>query len=207
MSRCATAERALHEAQPRTLLVAVVLAVVLHAVAFVAVPDLSFEPYVLIDAPPPPPRQIDFVLAPLEKKQEVRKPPAVRDFVPVESADENETIDSTVLVPIDEMVSIIQDDARPDSFVVFDDPPVLVMSVEPDYPELARQAELEGEVGLLIVVDETGRVERAKVVRSVHGLDEAAVAAVLQWRFEPARQRDVPVRVQVFQTVRFRLRG
>jgi outer membrane biosynthesis protein TonB len=41
----------------------------------------------------------------------------------------------------------------------------------------------------------------------VPGLDEAAKAAVLRWKFEPARQRDIPVRVRVFQVVRFRLRG
>jgi protein TonB len=207
VSPCATAEQALREAHPRTLRVAVALAVLIHAVAFVVVPQLSFEPYSLTETGPPALKPIDFVIAPAPRTKEVRKPPVLPEIEPADIADAAETIGPSDFDPMDDAAPAGLEEVRRDSFRSFDDPPVLVRRVEPVYPELARQAELEGEVGLLIVVSETGEVERAMVVRSVPGLDGAAVAAILQWRFEPARQRDVPVRVQIFQTGRFRLRG
>ena len=82
--------------------------------------------------------------------------------------------------------------------------PVLVTRVVPEYPRRARLAGIEGEVLLEIVVDRYGRVAiDPKVVRAVPELERAAVAAVRQWRFRPARDRagtavavlmEVPVR-------------
>ena len=79
--------------------------------------------------------------------------------------------------------------------------------VKPVYPELAVQSELEGTVGLRIGVDEFGNVVEAQVVQSVPGLDAAAVDAVMQWKFKPAKQRDVAVPVRIFVPVRFTLTG
>jgi TonB family protein len=55
-----------------------------------------------------------------------------------------------------------------------------------------------GTVGLEIVVDQTGSVASAKVVRSVPGQDAAALAMVKLWRFKPAmlNGRPVPVRLR-----------
>ncbi len=47
-------------------------------------------------------------------------------------------------------------------------------------------------------MDETGHVLDAKVVQSAgHGFDEAAIAAVKNWTFEPARQNGNPIRATV----------
>lgn len=75
------------------------------------------------------------------------------------------------------------------------------------YPDLARQAELEGVVVLKVGIDEFGHVKEALVLESVSGLDEAALDAICKWRFQPARQRDVPVPAWLVVPIRFSLRG
>jgi periplasmic protein TonB len=207
MATCATAEQALRNAQPRVLRNAVILAVFVHALAFAVLPGLTVEPFELEENAPPPIAPVNIAIVAPRPEKEVRKPEIVPEFEPTDEADADATIGPTDYEPLDTSYPIFEENARRDTFVAFDDPPVLVRRVEPVYPELARQAELEGTVGLLIVVNERGDVERAEVVRSIPGLDEAAVTAVLQWKFEPARQRDMPVRVRVFQPVSFRLRG
>jgi len=64
-------------------------------------------------------------------------------------------------------------------------PPKLVKSVNPVYPEIARQAKIEGVVILQARTDVQGRVKDAMVLRSVPLLDQAAIAAVRQWVYEP----------------------
>ncbi|MFH1864736.1 MAG: energy transducer TonB [Candidatus Eisenbacteria bacterium] len=207
MSACATAEQALKDSQPRILRIALLSALLIHVVAFVATPTLSITPYRLSDEGPPPVRPENIAFEVPEPEEETPKPPQVREFQPTPDAGSDATIGSTTFDHEDLSFPVFEERARRDSFKSFDVAPKVVLQVDPVYPDLARQAELEGSVGLLIVVDEMGNVERADVVQSVPGLDETAKAAVLRWKFEPARQRDIPVRVRVFQVVRFRLRG
>lgn len=63
--------------------------------------------------------------------------------------------------------------------------PRLVHRVEPEYPPIAVSALIEGMVILEATVDESGAVKDARVLRSHGVLDEAAVHAVEQWRYEP----------------------
>jgi TonB family protein len=74
------------------------------------------------------------------------------------------------------------------------------------YPPEAAAAGIQGNVQAEIVVNEAGLVSEARVVRSVPMLDEAALEAVRNWRFEPAMVdgRAVPVRMVV--TVNFTTR-
>lgn len=87
--------------------------------------------------------------------------------------------------------------------------PVLIESsgVKPVYPEAALRAGLEGLVVLEAIVDERGRVgDKIKVVRRLgHGFDEAAVAAVRQWRFRPATRNGKPIKVRRIFPFLFRL--
>jgi len=87
-------------------------------------------------------------------------------------------------------------------------PPVLLNSVIPAYPEGARSRGIEGQVVLRFVVDQSGGVEPdVQVVTSLPMLDQAAIDAVRRWRFSPARDRDGnPVRVQVNVPLQFTLR-
>lgn len=83
----------------------------------------------------------------------------------------------------------------------------LVSSIPAAYPTEARHAELEADVTVDIVVGHDGRVEDARVARTVgHGFDEAAIRAIKQYRFAPAQREGRVVRVRMPWTVHFRLR-
>ncbi len=76
------------------------------------------------------------------------------------------------------------------------------------YPPKARAQKIEGRVLLMVIVDESGKVEDSvQVVDSIPMLDQAAIDAVHQWSFTPARDADGnPVRVQLEVPVPFTLR-
>jgi len=82
-------------------------------------------------------------------------------------------------------------------FVYYEDEPVPVTQVTPKYPEMARDAQVQGRVVLHVLVGKDGRVKNVKVIRSVKMLDEAAVAAIKQWVFKPALSNNKPVAVWV----------
>jgi protein TonB len=84
--------------------------------------------------------------------------------------------------------------------------PEAVTKVPPNYPEGARKAGIEGTVQVQALVIEDGTVADCRIVQSIPGLDQAAVAAVHQWRFKPAMAKGVPVSVWVVVPVRFSLR-
>ena len=87
------------------------------------------------------------------------------------------------------------------------EPPRLLKEVRPLYTDDARRRNLEGDVVLEVVVTHTGSVDRVRVVRGLGaGLDQNAIAAVRQWRFDPARRQSAPVDVVVEVSVEFRLR-
>ncbi len=77
---------------------------------------------------------------------------------------------------------------------------------DPQYSPDALDSDYEGTVVLWVVVGADGRIQECKVARSIGlGLDEQAMAAVRQWRFDPARQHGKPVAVQINVEVSFRL--
>ena len=76
------------------------------------------------------------------------------------------------------------------------------------YPEIARKAGIEGRVTIYAQINENGDVVRTKVVQSLgenNGCDEAAVAAVVKSKWEPAKQRDKKVAVWIAVPIDFRL--
>jgi len=98
-------------------------------------------------------------------------------------------------------------DPAPDAFTVVDVYPQLLTSVEPRYPDLAREAGVEGVVRVLMLVGLDGRVVRAVVAPggSVLLLDEAALDAARGCVFKPALTNDHPVKVWVSRSYRFSL--
>jgi TonB family protein len=87
------------------------------------------------------------------------------------------------------------------------DPPTLVREVRPVYTDDARRQRIEGDVILEIVVRSDGSVGSIRVKRSLGGgLDQRAIDAVRQWRFNPARRHGTPVDVAVEVAVEFKLR-
>lgn len=90
-------------------------------------------------------------------------------------------------------------------FVYYEDAPAPVTQVQPTYPEMAREANVQGRVVLHVLVGKDGRVKNVKVMRSVTMLDQAAVDAVKKWVFKPALSNNKPVAVWVAVPVRFTL--
>lgn len=81
--------------------------------------------------------------------------------------------------------------------------PALIERVQPEYPELARRAKVEGVVILEAVVDRQGRVEDVRVLRSIPLLDRAAVDAVRHWRYSPLLVSGRPASFIVTVTINF----
>jgi protein TonB len=84
--------------------------------------------------------------------------------------------------------------------------PIPIYKPEPPYSEEARKAKYQGTVVLWIVVDATGNVTDARVVKPLGlGLDEKALDTVRTWKFKPALRNGTPVPVRVMVEVSFRL--
>jgi len=75
----------------------------------------------------------------------------------------------------------------------------------PVYPSEAMAAGVKGNVVAEVVIDPGGDVIDAKIFRSIPMLDEAALAAVRNWHFQPTMVNGQPVPVRMFVTVNFTL--
>jgi protein TonB len=78
--------------------------------------------------------------------------------------------------------------------------------VAPEYPELARRAGVEGVVVIDCTIEPLGLVSGVQVLSGHPLLNQAALEAVRQWRYEPTRINGVPVPVVLTVTLRFNLR-
>ncbi len=84
--------------------------------------------------------------------------------------------------------------------------PKAVSTPDPEYTEEARNAKTQGTCILWLIVDDQGVPRNIRVVRGLgYGLDLKAVAAVRQWRFQPALKDGKPVNVQISVEVGFHL--
>lgn len=90
-------------------------------------------------------------------------------------------------------------------YVYVDELPEVAHRVEPDYPDLARQAGVSGLVLVQALVDRDGAVKDVRITKSIPMLDAAAAHAVRAWTFKPARSGGRPVAVWVAAPVNFRL--
>jgi protein TonB len=87
----------------------------------------------------------------------------------------------------------------------YDRPPRLLRQTKPDYPPDAFVKKVEGVVVIEILIDDAGRVVRARVVQSVPLLDRAALEAVTKWLFVPAVRHGQPVATVAMAPVTFRI--
>jgi protein TonB len=81
--------------------------------------------------------------------------------------------------------------------------PRKVVDVPPTYPEMALRIRVEGLVIIEATIDERGNVIDARILKSVNLLDAAALAAVRQWKFTPARLNGEPLPVVMTVTMNF----
>jgi protein TonB len=83
--------------------------------------------------------------------------------------------------------------------------PVRIAGGPPQYPVIAREAHVQGTVILEAVINERGRIERLRVLKSQPLLDAAAISAVGSWRYTPTLLNGVPVSVLMTITINFTL--
>ena len=86
-------------------------------------------------------------------------------------------------------------------------PPELIRRVEPQRSEAATAAGAQGFVILEVSIALDGTVSAARVLRSIPLLDEAALAAVRQWRYAPAGPEGRPDPLVTSVVVPFPSRG
>ena len=95
--------------------------------------------------------------------------------------------------------------------------PKLVFSVDPEYSNEAHKKRVSGTTEVSLVVDADGNARDVKVSRSMaeevepkkqyaaKTLDDKAMEAVRQYRFEPGTLKGKPVAVELHVTVNFQL--
>jgi protein TonB len=84
-------------------------------------------------------------------------------------------------------------------------PPKPIVQVHPDYPVLAKQARVQGQVQVDATLDEQGNVIDMKVVSGPPLLYQAALDALKKWKYEPTYLNDQPVSVELIVTITFQL--
>jgi protein TonB len=159
--------------------------------------------------------------------QEMKAPPPPRPPIPVEvpndvvfddvelDLDVTLDLDAEILdipppppTPVDEAV----EEEEPEIFVVVEQMPTIVGGNARiyellDYPEIARQAGMEGMVVVQVVIQPDGTPADPIIARSAGDvLDEAATKAVMKLTFVPGKQRGKAVSVRLAIPIRFRLK-
>jgi TonB family protein len=81
----------------------------------------------------------------------------------------------------------------------------LLYRVEPEYPEEARQLQMQGSVVLDVRMGRDGAVQTVNPVSGQGLLVDAAIAAVKQWRFKPRMVKGQPAEMQTKVILNFRL--
>lgn len=82
-----------------------------------------------------------------------------------------------------------------------------IVRIPPTYPMQARRLKTEGWVKLEFTVQEDGSVVDIKVrdAKPAGTFDQAAMAAIGQWKFRPAMENGKPIRKRAMQTLKFEL--
>lgn len=188
----------------------VYLVLVIHMILFYITPTFKFKPYVLreeyfeaVELPtafelPPPPKEVSAPVVPIEAAEGDEDASDADAFAPTSYSNIDE-------VPMPPPPSSEQ----AQEFYAFDEAPVLIKSVSPKYPDLARQAGIEGTVLLNVLVGDDGKVLQVSVIQSdvTPAMEKAAMEAAKQFVFKPAKQRTVPVRARMAVPIRFKLHG
>ncbi len=85
-----------------------------------------------------------------------------------------------------------------------DQKPVAIAQISPLHPRDLLKAKVEGQVVLLFVVDEQGRVEDPRVENSSRPeFERPALDAVRKWKFKPGTKEGAPVKTYIRQPIRF----
>jgi TonB family protein len=81
--------------------------------------------------------------------------------------------------------------------------PRLVSRVMPEYPLVAKQSGIQGDVVVKTTIDVKGNVANVQVVSGPAMLRGPALAALRRWRYEPSTLNGQPIEVQMLVTIKF----
>jgi periplasmic protein TonB len=84
---------------------------------------------------------------------------------------------------------------------------LLIRKVTPNYPPLARQARIQGQVVLQAEISKEGTIQNLQLISGHPMLAPAAIEAVKQWRYKPYLLNGEPVAVETQVVVNFSLSG
>lgn len=82
-------------------------------------------------------------------------------------------------------------------------PPRAIIQTVPEYPALAKQAHIQGQVQIDAVLDAQGNVIEMKIVSGPPLLYQSALDALKKWKYEPTYLNDQPIPVQMIVTITF----
>lgn len=165
---------------------------------------VSFAPVIQrIEEEPPPVRPVLNIKVVAIQKQKDIPSKTQEDRTQITSTNQVEVFSSEIKVDAPKEVEsellpqVVQTDEVYEFFKV-EIKPKLIKSVNPVYPELARNAGIEGKVIVSAVVDEEGNVIKAEIVSSTNSIfNEPALKAAYQYKFSPAMMKDKKVKVKV----------
>jgi protein TonB len=200
-----TRNRVFKERYPLYVRRAAILAIALHVLLFVLSPPFAFKPYELKAAGELEVIAVSEIEIP-ERPQDVPRPKPI-----VLAADDDPTDD----VPVTTFNEFDELPYPPppagsganEVFLAFDEEPEPIHVVAPAYPDLAREAGIEGTVRIKVVIGVDGKVVQADVISSevTRAMELAALEAAKRCTFRPARQRHVPVPATIVIPYVFRL--
>src|ERR1700719_1939125 len=84
---------------------------------------------------------------------------------------------------------------------------LLIKKVTPNYPQLAKQARIQGSVVLQAEISKEGTIQNLQLISGHPMLAPAAIEAVKQWRYKPYLLNGEPVAVETQVVVNFSLSG
>jgi protein TonB len=155
------------------------------------------QPSVGVPTPVPDeeaPEEVDYVTQ--DELAVMAAPPPITDL--------GETGDKEIIIyDLDELLP------EPDEFIAYEEAPVQIEVVTPEYPEMARRASIEGIVWVKALVDKEGRVRDVIIVRdsgAKAGFEEAAIEAAKKTFWKPAISNGQPVAVWVAYKIEFKLK-
>jgi protein TonB len=83
--------------------------------------------------------------------------------------------------------------------------PRLLTFRQPDYPPVAKQAHIQGDVVVSTQIDKLGNVVRVQVISGPNMLRQPALDALRRWKYSPSTLNGQPVSVEIQVTVKFRM--
>jgi protein TonB len=199
-----TANATLKARHTEFLCIGLFTAMIIHALAFAFWPEYVpkiYKPRQAFMEMVPPPDVFEIPPRP----PEVKPPERPMEIAPSDDADEDDTIAPNLFGNISDMPPLPPPPPPiTHDFIAFDQAPRLVTAVKPEYPDIARKAGVEGRVVVWVIIDEEGRVISAEIAASdAPILNQASLDAAYKHKFEPAYQREVPVKAKISLRFRF----